>query len=71
MNLARQFAQPAQFGAKVLDHQTHHPNRFVETVADLLPNGAQNLLFPGQLFLQKSLPPAQLLLEDAGASLPR
>jgi len=57
LNIARKFAQPFQFDAELLNDQADHPNRFMETVAHLLPNRPQSRFFPSKLFLQKLPPP--------------
>ena len=33
---ARDFFEPAQFGAELIDVEAEHPDRFVESMADLL-----------------------------------
>src|ERR1700756_3416469 len=63
--LALELAQPLKLGAKLLNHQTDHPHRFMVSVADFRQNRAQRLLLPRQFLFDKLAAPSKLFFEDS------
>src|ERR1700682_1165061 len=59
--LPRNFPQPPPLHLELLDHQTHHPHRFMTRMSDFLQNRPQCFFLALQFLPQEFLPPPQLL----------
>lgn len=51
-----QLQRPSDLRSKLSDHQPHHPDRFVESMAHLFINRLERFLFSGQFF-EEEFPP--------------
>src|SRR5580700_4212515 len=69
-HFSRYAFEPTKLGLKLLDHQAHHPHRFMIRMPDFFQNGTQHFLFAHQFLFQIVLPPLDLLLKHTRPRLP-